>query len=236
MKDTRLSTWGIYQVSPPEHAVLSAGLEPARPRGTRSPELRASPISPRQHQSDCFGTALVPGPRIELGAGGVWDRPHLQVSCPACGRCARNRTATVSLMRAASIQWPQRRLAPSARFELAASRLGNGRPFRWNLEGLVPPGGIEPPHLASETGVASVRGGAGTPGRIRTFSPEFVARDHVLVQGPGTESMVETEGIEPSSPQCECSIFPLEHVPSESVRTAGIEPAVSGMSARRSRR
>ena len=42
--------------------------------------------------------------------------------------------------------------------------------------------------------------------------------------------------IEPSSPLCESGIFPLDDVPMiVIVRTAGIEPAVSGMSARRSR-
>lgn len=48
--------------------------------------------------------------------------------------------------------------------------------------------------------------------------------------------MVETEGVEPSSPRCRRGIFPLEHVPMLVVRTAGIEPALFGMSARRSRR
>ena len=51
------------------------------------------------------------------------------------------------------------------------------------------------------------------------------------------DGAVETEGIEPSSPLCESGIFPLDDVPmTVIVRAAGIEPAVSGMSARRSRR
>ena len=39
----------------------------------------------------------------------------------------------------------------------------------------------------------------GTPGRIRTFSPEFVARGHVLVQGRGTARAAVPTGIEPVS-------------------------------------
>ena len=61
----------------------------------------------------------------------------------------------------------------------------------------------------------------GTPGRIRTCSPGFVARGHVLVQGL---DWVETEGIEPSLPQCESGVFPLDDVPKKAAPT-GIEPA-----------